>query len=457
MSDKQKAFEEALALRKKEKQEEENRKNGSYTPIDYETIHYLGLSKKDPAIFRIVGKPLSVRDEGWDPKVVNVSWILGDGGKNFRCVWPDKNENSDWILWKVFNTVLAYDWDNTSNSKIFQHKDNHPGLFSRVFKNNKMDNALESGWAPTTSVCMNVIDRMNYQWHVENKSFKVLSSKVTIKKNPTTGEERIYAREGVAKTMYNLILDDIATYNGPIDSYDVLGLKLGGDPWYKVYHPTQDANKIQVDFPNALQFVNSVVEIIPDEMTWKKYDFDKLYKITSYQKILKNLGKFIQAVDLSFNTTYFNELTLLAEEEKKRYQEQDSKTYEKELTNTNESQVVVKQETPAQTPVQPETPAIIIKDSVHSAPSQAVVERPVVSREPIAQKFDPKTLDSNVYKGIASLTPEELDLITGVGNDGQLTYTTIDTNGIPITIAKDNNGNLAPMTFTICPYTGVAY
>lgn len=306
-------FEKAKKARNQQK-EQENR--GRFS-VDYEPITYVGLEKDQQHVIRLLGNPILTREKGTDPKVVLYSMITGDNGKMFRCIFPDKQENKSHILWKIYNFVLDGKWNKETNTKDYYYVDEYPKIFNRVFKNGKSKDSktypMETGWRPTTYVCMNVIDRHDMKWHEENNHSKALSKKVVLTDD---GEISGWSHIGVPMTLYNTIWDEIVEYNGDFQDYDIVVKKITYDPWYKAYHAIGDNKKIDESITKFI--VDS--PLTEQEENWERYDFDKIYPVISYRKIMRNLKEFIQEVDATFKKNFYEELVELAEKEKQEYE-----------------------------------------------------------------------------------------------------------------------------------------
>ena len=86
----------------KAKREEEKEKDSQRQNFDFEKITWGAMKNKRLKAIRILGNPSSVRDD--DPtsaKEILYSYILGDDDKKFRCIWPFKDDDETWILWKI--------------------------------------------------------------------------------------------------------------------------------------------------------------------------------------------------------------------------------------------------------------------------------------------------------------------------------------------------------------------
>jgi hypothetical protein len=249
--------------------------------------------------------------------------ILGDDDKKFRCIGPNIDDRKDWILYRVMNKVLARTWNKDKPSARgkgdwdYTNALTHTDLYNRCAKNNNLENAFEKGWKFNAVVLVNVIDRANYDWHLANKKYHLLSKKAS------NYQDKIFFDVGVPDMLYKLIEDDIVANDGNVcwEDYDIVIKKIAENPWYKVYHGVDDAKKLDADTKALVQDRG----LTPEEASWEMNDIDKLFSITSYKRIKDKLGLFFQRVDKAFNTRYYDELCELVEKEEADRAEQAMK------------------------------------------------------------------------------------------------------------------------------------
>jgi hypothetical protein len=312
MSDTRAKFEAAMTARKQQKAEEASRQNGGGFG-GYPDIPWAALYQDKQQVFRFAGLPYLVREKGTDSKRIFVAMILGDDDKKFRCIGPNPDDRKDWILYRVMNKVLARTWNKDKPSVRgkgdwdYTNALTHSDLYNRCAKNNNLDNAFEKGWKFSAVVLVNVIDRANYDWHLENKKYRLISKKAS------AYQDRIFFDVGVPDMLYKLIEDDIVACDGNVcwEDYDIVIKKIAENPWYKVYHGVDDAKKLDADVKALVQDRG----LTPEESSWEMNDIDKLFPITPYKRIKDKLGLFFQRVDKAFNTHYYDELCGLVEKE----------------------------------------------------------------------------------------------------------------------------------------------
>ncbi|MDR1148357.1 MAG: hypothetical protein LBK66_06975 [Spirochaetaceae bacterium] len=429
MSSVKEKFEAALAQRKKQKAEEASRGNFS-GGSGYPDVPYAPLYTDKQQAFRLVGLPYLVREKPTDSKRVHIAMILGDDDKKFRCIGPDPQEHKDWILYRVMNKVLSRHWDkNIPNSNgqlgayVYDYATLHPELYNRVAKNNNVENTLEKGWRFTPYVLFNVIDRANYDWHLENKKFRVLSKKAS------EWQDKVFFEPGVPDTVFQLIMDDIVAGDGNTDweDYDIVIRKVNEKPWYKVLHGIDHIKYLDED-------VKAVIVdkgISDEERSWELNDFDKLFTVTRYARLKSKIGLFIQKVDQVFKTKYYEELLAMAEKEEADLAEQQMK-FPPDVDDVpsdtaggpGNSRAVSPVSTPAASPAQP---AVSVPQS--PAPSAPPVRSPfavVKVSTPMTDAIWAGLADGSYngkhYLGVPLMTDKEKSFVLGVNEDGSFDW-----------------------------------
>jgi hypothetical protein len=432
MSDVKSKFEAALAQRKKQKAEEASRGNFS-GGSGYPEIPYAPLYTDKQQAFRFVGLPYLVRENPTDSKRVHIAMILGDDDKKFRCIGPDPQEQKDWLLYRIMNKVLTRHWDkNLPNSNgqlgayVYDYATLHPELYNRVAKNNNVENNLEKGWRFTPYILFNVIDRANYDWHRENKKFRVLSKKVS------EWQDKVFFEPGVPDTVFQSIMDDIVAGDGNTnwEDYDIVIQKLTDKPWYKVLHGVDHVKYLDPDVRPLI--VNKGLS--DEERSWELNDFDRLFTVTRYGRIKSKIGLFIQKVDQVFKTKYYEELLSLVEKEEAEIAEQQMKLPPEEdgippgypgasddsssaPASAASSETGVAGHQAAVSASQPTAPA----SPPVRAPSPAAI-RSIPMTEEIWKGLADGTYNGKKYLGVPKMTPEEKALVLGTFEDGSFDW-----------------------------------
>lgn len=428
MTEREKLFAAAKVKQKAKREKEDQRFGGSF----FEEVVYTALApapSPDKAV-RIVGVPMEVRETGTDPKTSIISMILGDRDKKFRCIWPNKAEDPSWILWKIYDKILAYDWDKVNRVKKYHNTESHPELFQRVLVNNST-NQFESGWRPGKVVHLNVIDRADMSWHQENSHLKILSKKAS------ESGDRIWFEPGVPESVYNMIWDGIVEYNGDFENYDIVIRKLEADPWYEVFHGIDDRKKIKQEVLDLIR----EGDLTEEERSWEGYDFDKIFPLTSYTKIKNNLNKFIQKVDLDFNTNYFQELQdFCSIEEKNRKDNPIVQT-----TPVSNSYTKVEQEEE-----ESEIDLEIKEEPVIKSRSKVKEEKELISWKALADG----SYNGRKYEGVLKLTDQEKSMVLSVNEDGSFKYVK-ELNGVKVVLLNNQSTDfISPESFLFDPISG---
>jgi hypothetical protein len=392
-----------MAARKQQKAEEASRQSGGGGFSQYPDIPWTALYVEKQRVFRFAGLPYQVREKGTDSKRIHLAMILGDDDKKFRCIGPDPKERKDWILYRVMNRVLERKWNNDKPSPRgkgdwdYLNALTHPDLYNRCAKNNNLENAYENGWRFSPTILVNVIDRANYNWHLENRKYYLLSKKAK------DSQDKVFFDVGIPDTLYNFVMDDIVASDGNVcwEYYDIVIKKLADNPWYKVYHGVDDAKKLDADVKALVQDRG----LTPEEASWEMNDIDKLFPVTSYKRIKDKLGLFFQRVDKAFGTRYYDELCgYVTKEEAERAERAmefpprdgaDDAIPEESARETNAESAARPAEAAAM-------PSKEVPDWVNSTPATASPPVRASADSPAAQKSHPMT--SEIWEGLANGT-----------------------------------------------------
>jgi hypothetical protein len=381
----------------KEKMDAEKTAKENRFVSDYERPEYTALELKKLKVLRFIGDPLIVRSKPTDPKKVLNSRVVDDKGKTFFVNW---SEDRNWILWQVYNTVMAYKWNQEKGVKDFLYAEQFPNLFKRIRWNNKENNAYEKGWEPTTHVVMNCLDRSDMDWHKEHKHYKLLSKKASVGVN-AQGEEVTYYETGIPSGCYESIIKTVVEENGVWENFDIAIRKEDDKPFYSIYS-AMDSRKIA----SELSVKMSTEPLTEEELSWELYDLDKQFKVTSYTALLNHLGSFIKEVDACFKKDFFEQLTKLSEDEKAKWAaERADKPVEAEAAPTVTEEPKLRVRTPVA-----ETTKLDFFESAKAAGWKMVDE-----------------LKSEFGNQIANIT---------IGPDGKDTITYLDEAGIQVSMEE---------------------
>ena len=442
-------FNKAKELRKQAKVE---KSNNSFSGEDYEQIHYTGVPTTGLKVIRIIGDPLAMRTKPSDPKFSLISMILADNDKKFRCIWPTQAQNKNWILWKVFNTVMDGNWEkgpDGKNVKVLKYSKSHPECVRRIEKNNS-DNKFERGWYPAKFVNMNIIDRHDPSFHSEKKHSKLISKRAS--EMGDTG--KFWFDPGVPEMVYNLIWDDIVEFSGLWENYDVAIMKLKETPWYKVYHCDEDINKVlKLDADVEKLIVKG--PMTAEEKAYELYDLDAMYGITSYTKIKVKLGDFIKKVDIDFKKNFTDELEELVKIEQKEFaikkaEREAAKASEVKTAETTTVKEVAKTEKPIEKQAEVKADKEAIKEpTVRSRVAKETSESKVDWEGLISGSFNTK-----VYAGVSLLTDDEKEMVLSVKEDGSFDYVKVFKGHTIESMKNPRSGFMSPDLFHVDPLNG---
>jgi hypothetical protein len=433
-------FQKAKELRKKEKEEKNNKE--SFSGEDYEGVVYTSLPTEGIKIFRIYGDPLAIRSKPTDPKRSYISMILADNGKKFRCIFPSREEDKNWILWRIFDTVMESSWEKNEDGKSvrkYKHEKTHPECFRRVAKNNS-DNKFEGGWYPPRYINMNILDRHDPEYHIENKHSKLLSKRAS-----EIGDSgNFWYDPGIAEAAYNAIWDDVVEYSGQWDNYDV-GLKKETDsPWYRAFHGVDDLKKISQIDPDA---ANLVVEgpMTEEEKNYELYDLDRLFKVTSYTKIKAKLGDFIKKVDIDFKKNFYEELEALVAKEQEEWKANEAERKSEEPKKEKTTKAV--EEKKAIEEKKAEVPAPTLK-------SRVVQERKTTAKVINWDALADGSFNGKKYLGVSEMSDDEKSMVISVREDGSFEYVN-SFNGVELDLMNNPSSNfISPDLFHVDPLSG---
>lgn len=451
-------FEKAKLERQRER---ENSQSGSFTSgAGTEGAVYAALSPEMGRVVRLYGNPLVVRDQPTDPKLVFISFILGDNGKKFRCVWPDKNSQPDWILWKIYDLVASFSMKGygEERERVYNYKRSHPECWRRVVKNNNEENRFEQGWRPTGHVVMNIIDRHDPEYHEKTKRSKLLSKKAS---EMSSGD--FWYEAGIPITAYNAIFDNVVEFYGPWQEYDISVKKLKDKPWYTAYHALEEAIKLSP----AEKKVTVEGPMTEEEENYELYDIDQLFRVTSYTRIKATLARFIRKVDTDFDTNFSEELEKLVEEEQKKWKEEQEKQEKDEPKKAPSKKKVEEEE------VEYEADEAVVDDDEESFDEEEVVEgvkerpkkksaeirtrtpkREVAKEEIPWDKLADGSYNGTEYLGVPEMTDEEKEMVVRVKTDGSFEYVK-EWKGEEVELLKSTVTDFnSPAQFHVDPLSG---
>lgn len=287
---------------------------------DYEEIKWTGLEKNVWSVVRVVsGFPNSHLDSSTARSVI-LSKIIDDNGKQMKVVRPSYTADPNYILTRIIAAVTKATYVNNGTdkpTKRFLVQEQHPEIYNQIEKNGldpSDKRALyDKGWKGSEVLIMNVIDRKQMDWHRENKHTMLLAKSVT----NVNGRE--FVDEGISWFASHDKLRHYLTSYGSWEKYD-LGIKRTGQKSdaYIITNVTQ--SPLEVD-EETRQYISSTPNLTEEELSWERYDLDKLFRVTTATKIYNRLKNTIKRIDEALGTTFYAELLKEVEAEKKVFAE----------------------------------------------------------------------------------------------------------------------------------------
>lgn len=323
-------FEIALQKRKQleeEKRQEDERKKSKDYQKDYEHIEWMGITN-EPKVFRVVGLPVEVRENSFDPKIVYWSKIVNDSSKSFINVYfpinKDGELDSQYIMYRLYDKVFESQWidykegdvidpdrkRSTSKGYYIDKNEGKPS-YIRMEKNKKEGSNQFGHFKPKKRILMNVIDRMD-SWCKENSHTKILTtnySPFSIADKDGKPKTIYFNDVGVSEPIYSLLYNQVLEFRSHWDLDIVLHKE---DKKYIMRDCFEDKIK-----PEVKKYLIQT-PLSDEEKSYGKYDLDKLFPQSSYYKLYNNFENLFKQVDLDLSTNFFDELKYLYEEEKKQ-------------------------------------------------------------------------------------------------------------------------------------------
>ena len=275
------------------------------------------------------GKPGSGR-----AKLFNIGWVRDDNNKPFLLTLPAILNNKPMypsIMIDFIDKVLSRTWVENPNAKDGEDKGswkyfyadrNDFGqqqsgemtlkqIFWKVFKSGADPNGqfykTQKSWRGQTVYIANVIDRLDYDWHKQNKKTKLLMRKVTVKDGAARHRELSWYAVGSG-------LKDLTDSHGTKLNYDVL-ITPGAEAKDKFFFKNVTKLKQVGYWDEVAKFVTEEDKakisiennFTAEELTWDPIDIDKYYHFTSAKTILNHFGKTIKSFDMMVGTNFYEQ------------------------------------------------------------------------------------------------------------------------------------------------------
>lgn len=308
--------------------------NSSSQPREYEVIKWSGLEQGTMTLFRFLGGVPDSKQDNFTAKTVRVSRIIDDNGKVLKAVFPDRTEAPDHILWRIINRVNQTEWQE--GKKVFPVKEKYPTIYETIKKNGVSPTdkryIFERGWEGRHVLIANGIDRANYQWHQENKHSMLLSRSVNVSKD---GVE--YAEDGVPSYGFVNGVANLFRFYGSWEKFDI-GIERTGlkESPYRIINASKHIEEV----PKALQGLVSGDPLTEEELSWERYDLNRLFGYTSSTKLLNRLRNTVALIDGKLGTNFLKELEEASEAEKAQWEKEKGTA---EITNESVAETKTKQ------------------------------------------------------------------------------------------------------------------
>lgn len=263
-----------------------------------------------------------------DARVINMSRIIADNGKQMDLILPLYDRQSNHIMWRIIDRVNTVEWrkvadtrdpKKTNSVKVYPNADRFPDIYNIVnYSGLPPDNKqrkfglIGKGWKGREVLIANIIDREIMDWHRENKHTVLLAKKINKTSKPD-GSFIEFVERGVPSYGLNSLLNNLRKTYGDWEKYDIGFTRTGSkDSPNTVFNATRTPEQV---FEALQDLISSDTSLTAEEATWELYDLSRLFKVTSYTKLWNRLHLTIERIDACFNTHYADELKKLSEEE----------------------------------------------------------------------------------------------------------------------------------------------
>jgi hypothetical protein len=345
----------AKEVESEERDRAAKRASGGGSSFTFETIKWTGLEKNVMKVVRALGGVPNSGDSPFTARTIRHASIMSDKNKKMQVNLPSREEQPDWILWKVIDKVMDVDW--VDKKKVYPVERTAPHIFNIVahngFAEGSPQHKFDKGWAGRDYFIFNCLDRSPevYKWSTTNKHSVLLSKQV----NTSVGQDgKIleFPDPGVpAYGFVSLLAMNIFKHYGDWRNYD-LGITRTG--LMETPMRVINASKYIEEVPEELQALVSSGPLTEEEKSWSMYDLDKLFGVSSYTKLWNNLKLTFAKIDMELGTHFVDELKSFADEEAaKRQAEKAAETpdEEEEIEDSlPKTQVVVEQKVEARPP-----------------------------------------------------------------------------------------------------------
>ena len=361
------AFFEAYA--KKIKDENQSNGNGgkSYDPPEYEEIGYVGCERGVFTIVRLIGAPIGAESQGYkrkpyDPKEIITCEVKDDEGKRFTIKLPLRGPiaSDNHILFRLYDKVMKK--EKINGESVYINKNKHPEIFEMVSKggfkpSDGFTYQYSSGYRGDKVSIYNCIDRKD-DWCAKNKHTKILCRDLNV-----DDQGRSWPKPGIKSFGSTTKIAQLIGKDGSFEKYDIAFKKTGvkENPW-EIINASKMKDKDMIeelgnDDGSTVDEKSIVVgRMTQEELNYERYDLDKLFQPTTYQKIQKRISGLFKLCDAQMGTHFTEELAGLVEKEKAYFAEKYKKEENEQAAAENaEIKTALKEEkTKEEEPVEEE-------------------------------------------------------------------------------------------------------
>ena len=305
---------------------------GNYEQPEYDEVGYVGCEKGAFSIVRLLGAPIGAETQGYkrkpyDPKEIITCEVKDDDGKRFTIKLPLRQPiaSDNHILIRLYDKVAEKVKINGEN--VYKNKAAHPEIFEAVTKGGFKPSdgktyQYSNGYRGDRVSIYNVIDRSD-TWCKDNKHTKILCRDLNI-----DDQNRVWAKPGIKSFGSVQKIAGLLGKYGSFEKYDI-GLKKTGikeNPWEIVNASRLKEKDMMEDLGNddgstVDENIISVGPLTDEERTYERYDLDKFFQPTTYQKIQKRISGLFKLCDAQLGTHFTEELAGLVEKEKAYFKE----------------------------------------------------------------------------------------------------------------------------------------
>ena len=308
-----------------------------------------------------------------DARVINLSRVIADNGKQMDMILPLYERNSNHIMWRIYDRINTVTWvevkdekDPTKkkNEKRYINQSKYPEIFNIVNYNNLPETAMERkyilgrGWKGKELLIVNVIDRAIYDWHQANKHSALLAKKIT-HKSYADGTENEFIEKGVPAYGLSGPLTKLRMVYGDWEQYDIAFERTGQkETPGEAFNASKNPEKV---LDETLQALISSEPLTEEEASWEQYDLDKIFGESSYIKLWNRLHLTIEKIDAQLGTFYADELKKLADEEASKKMDFPPKDDEEEPAPEAEPEAEAAPEEPLRRTVKPAVSTVTLE------------------------------------------------------------------------------------------------